>query len=182
MERFQFPFMSHCPWAQLGFWPQLCLCGTLRDLFPTRARGSKSNRRLGHTHSLRPEWSKAATAGVRAEESGACSLWCKSLPMPVEGAHHLHPTQHWCLNSPHSHLLWRIHTASSGPLPISNLLAPCFSTEPLPALNSLYFSSHYTSELHFYWLLLMYPEMSWYLKSGPWIWRSLLTSEPFRNA
>lgn len=65
------------------------------------------------------------------------------------------------LNFPHSHLLQCIHTANSGPLSISNLLIPCFSTEPLPAFNSsLYFSSYYTSELHFYWLLLTYPEMS----------------------
>lgn len=77
--------LSHCPWTQLGFWPQLSLCGTLRGLFPTWARRSKSNGWLGHTHSLRPEWGKAPTVGVCAKNlwrahSGASPSQCPWRP------------------------------------------------------------------------------------------------------
>ena len=54
----------HQPWAQLWFWPHLCVCTTLRCLFPTQMRGRKSSSWLGHTYSLRPGRGTAATTGV----------------------------------------------------------------------------------------------------------------------
>lgn len=151
--RFQFPFMSHCPWAQLDSGPNIACVAPSGVCSPPGREREQKQQPIGHTHSLRLERGKAATAGLCVESLGHAHSGCKFLPMPMEAARHLHATQHWCLNSqlPHSHLLQCIHTAISGPLPISNLLIPCFSTEPLPAFNSsLYFSSYYTSELHFY--------------------------------
>ena len=60
-----FLFLSHtAPGTQFWFWPHLCMCATLRHLFPAQVRGSESSSWLGHTYSLRPGRGTAATIGM----------------------------------------------------------------------------------------------------------------------
>ena len=72
-ERFPFLFLScTTPGAQLWFWPHLCMCITLRHLFPSQARGSKSSGWFRHTCSLRP-------GRVRWPQLGCVRIACGSV-------------------------------------------------------------------------------------------------------
>ena len=87
-ERVPFLFLSRTtPGAQLWFWPHLCMCATLRHLFPAQVRGSESSRCLGHTCSLRPGCARVAcSGGGRQAVVTNCggSLWWESLPVAME--------------------------------------------------------------------------------------------------
>ena len=101
IEIFLFLFLSRtAPGARLCFWPHLCICVTLRGLFPAQAKGSESRGWLGYSYSLRPGRGIAATTGMCANcllwwgptgsckrlghAHSACSLWWETLLVPTE--------------------------------------------------------------------------------------------------
>ena len=115
-ERFPFLFLSHtAPGAQLWFWPHLCVCATLKHLFPAER---ETKQQLIGAHLLtqaREGYSGPTGVCMKVEETsrelqqtGLHSLWWESLPVPAEAGAGMwgwwqpcpsHTTQQWCLLS-----------------------------------------------------------------------------------